>query len=127
MRHLTVRDLVVDAVAVHRLTHLVTQDVIADPVRERWVEAAYAGAGRCEQARANLDPGSVTPWADYALAEGDRAPKLAVLVSCKWCTSIWCALLAVLARRAVRPVWDPLARLLALSSAGTLLSGLEQD
>lgn len=108
-----VTDLLVDALAVHRLTRLVVVDKITEPYRDRLIRALYARRG---------DRYIDTPvdWTARAQDEGLDAPFLAQLVSCRACASIWCAALAVVARRTMPAVWSPLARLLALSSATIL-------
>lgn len=86
--------LTVGALAVYRVTRLVVEDTIADPIRNRIVEAAPEG-------------------------------RLAYLVTCPWCVSVWVAAgwagLAVAAPAVAAPV----GAALAWSAAAGLLSSLE--
>ncbi len=116
-------ELVVDAVATYRLTRLVTKDVITAPLRDSFVEAMYVAAGRAEAARPEIDSAQLT-WSEYA--EDDRnAPKLATLVVCRWCASIWLALGVVVIRRAAPRSWRRIAEILVFSAASALLARLE--
>jgi hypothetical protein len=113
-----------DALAAYRLTRLVTADTIADPLRDRWVEAAYVAQGRGERNRPSPDyPGA---WAEVALTD-DQPPKLAELVVCRWCAGMWVGLGVVAARRLAPRLWGPLADALALSAGAALLARLEDD
>lgn len=109
----------IDALAAHRLTRLVTADVITQPWRD-WVV--------CHAYRAKGDQGGepASGWADYAEADPD-APKLASLIVCRWCTGMYVAALVIVARRVSPTVWGYLARVLAASSAAALLAAIEED
>lgn len=110
-------DLVTDVLAVHRLTRLVTEDVITQELRDGVIEWAYKKSGY----RPVLDGRT---W--EAIVEDDSdPPKLAVLVTCRWCASIWLAGGVVAARLALGRTVSPLLRVLALSSAATLLAAVE--
>ena len=98
--------LVVDALAVARLTRLVTTDRITRPLRRRAVAAAYAPAP-LPDGWDDLGPTTVTDDPD--------APKAAYLLSCDWCSSMWVAAFVLVARATVPGVWDPIARILAAS------------
>lgn len=119
-----VTDLLVDAVATYRLTRLVTADTIADPIRERVVEAAYVSAGRGEEIR---EVAEATSWSEVAIAEGRHAPKIATLVTCRWCAGMWIAFAVVAARRVAPRSWRHVATALACSAAAALLAGLEES
>lgn len=122
--------LLVDAVAVYRLTKLATDDSITQPIRDRIIEAAYTAEGRAEQARyahlarrakLTMEEGD---WQEV-VEEDELPPKLAVLVTCRWCAGMWVALgLVYLVRR--RAWWPAMSDALALSAAGALLAGLEE-
>jgi hypothetical protein len=125
----------VDAVAVYRLTKLATDDGITQPIRDRIIEAAYIADGRAEEAkRAYVDgitggddgPPFMFSEGDWqAIAEEDPLPpKLAVLVTCRWCASVWVALGLVYLVRRTR-WWPKMADVLAFSAAGALLARLE--
>jgi hypothetical protein len=52
-------------------------------------------------------------------------PRLATLITCRWCAGMWIAA-GVTAARLARPgAWDPVARGLALSASAVLLARLE--
>lgn len=118
-------DLTLDALAAYRLTRLITLDELLHEPREAIVEAAYNAANkrtaeRCREAE-------LTSWAAVAIEDVDdhEAPKLAVLVTCRWCTGMWVALGVVAVRRF--RWWRPLRDALALGSAAALVAGLERD
>lgn len=88
----------VDALAVYRLAHLVTQDVVLDTPRDR-----------------------VMTW-----ALDNKHPKLRYFVTCPWCVSMWCAPAVVVLRRRWKG-WDGVSRALAFSAvAGIISSALER-
>lgn len=123
LRRIDPLELVVDAFACYRLTRLVTKDVITAPVRDSFVEATYLVAGRSEAVRGELEAAQMT-WSEYA--EDDRdAPKLATLVVCRWCSSIWLGLGVVVVRRFLPRMWRPVAEILVFSAASALLAGFE--
>jgi hypothetical protein len=109
--------LVVDALAAYRLTRLVTADVLTEDARRTVVDVAYSLAGR------------VPPEADTAeevvAADPDEPPKLAVLVTCRWCAGMWVALGVVFIARRFR-WWPAMADALALSATAALVAGLEE-
>ena len=82
------KDDIVDALAVHRLTKLVIADYITEPLREKVYEKF-----------------------------GDPADsKISYLVTCPWCVSIYAGLGVVAARTIAPKVWRPLSYALAFSS-----------
>ena len=107
--------MMVDALATARLVRLVRRDVIAAPLREVLVREAYAARGID-----SIPKRGVSTWEDLAVLDEDP-PKLAELLGCSWCLGVWCAAAVVVARRTVPRLWDPLARLLALSFLGTVI------
>lgn len=115
----------IDAAAVYRATRLVVADDITAGLRDKWIEAAYVGAGRHGSAQAQLPHKHEGKWADYAKSDPD-VPKLGQLVTCPWCAGVWCSIGAVLLRRFAPRVWKPLSRLGALSAAAALIPGLEK-
>lgn len=119
-----VKDLLVDVLAAHRLTRLVTADVLTQPIRDRWIHAAYVGAGRATLMVEGGDTTEEGVW--QTVVDGDpEAPKLATLVTCRWCAGMYVAAGVVLARRLFPRQWGPLARVLAVSSASALLAAVE--
>lgn len=118
-------ELLTDALAVHRLSRLVSSDLITAPAREATIRELYLARGD-RDARSllpGLDPDY--SWTERALEDGDDAPKLAQLIACRWCTSIWLALGVVILRRLIPRAWAPVAKLLACSSVAGLLGVLE--
>jgi hypothetical protein len=119
--------LLVDSLAVYRLTRLATADAITQPLRDRIIEAAYTSQGRAEQHRQR--------WLQQAggMVEGDwqrivdvddQPPKLATLVSCSHCVSVYVAAAVVLVARRSR-WWPAVSDALALSAVAALLTRLE--
>lgn len=107
-----------DALATYRLTRLATADVILAAPRNAVCRWAYrnrltAVAGEGPQ-----------PWADLAM-DDESAPKLATLVTCRWCAGMWVAFGVVAARRLFPRAWQPVARALALSAGAALVARLE--
>lgn len=129
-------DLALDALAVHRLTRLVTADSITRPMRALAIGLAYEPADtklRIEAmngslgSQAQVDAGWITwttdrEWEDRALADDD-APMLAELVTCRWCAGMWVALGVAVVRRT--RWWRAMRVVLALSSLGVLIAGAE--
>lgn len=116
----------VDVLAVHRLTRLVTDDDITQPARDRIIAAAYEPV--YWQAQKIITESSIDIYAEggwQQIVDIDlHPPKIATLITCRWCASIWITLgLVLLVRR--RRWWPPIADALALSSAATLLARLE--
>lgn len=124
--------LLLDALSAYRLTRLITADTILDGPRDALVYRAYVAAqptskGRIpgvlaeEEGIVLLEPGG---WS--ALAQVDpHAPKLATLVTCRWCSGWYCSVLVVIARRRFPRQWAPIAEALALSAGAALIAGLE--
>jgi len=109
--------LAVDVLATYRLTRLATADVISEPVRMAVIRRTGAIP----------PPGDDDPTAQEVVANMQDPPRLATLLTCRWCAGIWIAA-AVTTARAVAPrAWDPVARGLALSASAVLLSRLEDD
>lgn len=109
--------LLVDALATYRLTRLATADVISEPVRM----AVLRKTG------AEPPPGEEDPTAQEVVESMKDPPRLATLITCRWCAGMWIAV-GVTAARAVAPrVWEPVARGLALSATAVLLSRFEDD
>jgi hypothetical protein len=86
----------VNALAVHRLTHLVIDDKITEPLRDK----IYDRFGQ-----------PMDTWT--------------YLFTCPWCVSIWVGGLAVAGLLLVPIIWLPLALLLSFSSFTGLLYKLE--
>jgi hypothetical protein len=108
-------ELAVDALATYRLTRLATADVISEPARM----AVLRRVG------AEPPPGDEDPSAQQVVEAMDDPPRLATLVTCRWCAGMWIAGGVALARRAAPGPWDPVARGLALAATAVLLARLE--
>lgn len=93
-------DLAVGALAVHRLTRLVTEDEVTRPLRD---------------------------WADGLTAEGplQEQTRLGYFLTCPWCVSVWAAAGWLALTAAAPRVARPLGAVLAWSSATGLLSSWE--
>lgn len=117
--------LAVDALAVHRLTRLVTRDTITRPLRARvirWSYTAHPMPWRASQPVAM----SESEW-DEMPHNDDDAPKLAAFIVCPWCVGLWISLGITAARRYTPWAWQPVARVLALSTAAALIAGHEVE
>lgn len=110
-------DLVVDGLATYRLTRLATADVISEPVRQ----AVLRKVG------AEPPPGEDDPTAQEVVESLKDPPRLATLVTCRWCAGVWIAAGVGAARLLAPRAWDPVARSLALASAAVLMSRFEDD
>lgn len=108
-------ELLVDALATYRLTRLATADVISEPVRM----AVLRKVG------AEPEPGAEDPTAQEVVEALQHPPRLATLVTCRWCAGIWIAAGVSVARHAFPRAWQPAARGLALSSVAVLLARFE--
>lgn len=141
-------ELLADSLAAHRLTRLVTADVITQPLRDRILAWAWRGR-RFEVVHAAEQRGDI-PDAGLALVCANRAggrlqgilpegaiqeamkdgqlgdpPKLATLITCRWCAGVYVAA-AVVALRAANPRgWSWAARGLACASAAALWAAIE--
>lgn len=119
----------IDVLAVHRLARLVTADTIT--VRPRWAIIAWSYLRNGHDPEVVYGDGSGAGNLD-AMVEADEVedpcgvPKLAVLVTCRWCASMWLSAVAVAGHGLAPSLWFPLAGVLALSSASTLLAGIEE-
>jgi hypothetical protein len=107
--------LLVDVLATYRLTRLVTADVIAEPARRAVLHRVGA------EQPSELEDATAQEIVDSL----KRPPRLATLVTCRWCAGIWIAAGVTIARRFVPAAWTPVARGLALSSGAVLLARLE--
>lgn len=90
------RSFLVDVLAGHRLTRLVTEDTITAPLREK-IFKKY--------------PPTEDSWS--------------YVFTCAWCTSLWIGLGVTAARKLYPRVWNPLAEALAISSAAGLIQERE--
>lgn len=112
-------DDLVDLLAAFRLTRLVTRDTITRPARTRIIRYAYESRGRA------LLGGDEAEVDEYPHTDDD-APKLAAFIICPWCVGLWISGFVVLARRYAPTAWEPLARVLAISSAVGLAGRLDE-
>jgi hypothetical protein len=84
----TSTDLLVDALAVFRLTKLVNDDEIFADVRDKLLDRFHP-----------------------------EDTKIGYLITCPWCVSIYAGAAAALARELAPRQWDVVARMLAFSAA----------
>lgn len=120
----------VDVAAAYRLTRLATADTITRPARARVIAFAY-GTDEWKWPNDTVPVGGIgalseIEW-DRRPLDDDTAPKLAEFVKCRWCAGLWISGFVVVARRYAPRVWDPLARVLALSAGAALLARLEDE
>lgn len=119
-------ELVVDALATYRLTRLVTEDTITERARGEIVAMAYGYDDREERGWEATGQPVSEYVAEHRMEAGPLAvPKLADLITCRWCAGMWVALGVMVARRVAPRAWAPLAKALAFSSAAALVAGLE--
>jgi hypothetical protein len=110
-------ELLIDVLATYRLTRLVTADVVSEPARM----AVLRRVGACA-------PDEAEDASAVEIVENlDRPPRLATLVTCRWCAGMWIAA-GVTAARVVAPrQWSVAARALALSASAVLLARFEDQ
>lgn len=94
------RELLLDAVATYRLTRLVVHDTIIERQRGDLLDALEDGT---------------RPFTRKHL-------KVAELLGCPWCVSIWLGAGVVAARRVAPRLWDPIATMLTASAIAGILS-----
>ncbi|QYG93992.1 DUF1360 domain-containing protein [Iamia sp. SCSIO 61187] len=111
-------ELVVDGLAAYRLTRLATADVISEPWRRSVVDRLVANGEE--------PPGEGDTAQDVVDAMREP-PRLATLLTCRWCAGMWIAAGVVGARTLAPKAWSPVARTLALSAAATLIARAEDD
>lgn len=114
--------LVLDALAAYRLTRLVTADTITEPVRRWLVEDAYHAVER--QMPVVQDGATVE---ERVAADDEEPPKLATLLTCRWCAGMWVAAGVVAARIVAPRLWQPASEVLAVSAGAALLAAIEDD
>lgn len=117
--------MLVDALAAYRLTRLVTADVLTEKLRDAFVARAYADSIAERTLPAALMDGQLS-WSQFAKHDAD-APKLATLVTCRWCAGMWISFGVIAARRLAPALWDPIAKALVCSAAAALIARLEDD
>ena len=115
-----VLELVVDAMAVARLTRLVTADTITAGPRDFLIRQAYQKAGKSDFLAAAEEWETPTE----AVATDRHPPKLAKLLTCPWCSSVWLGMGVLGARKAAPQLWGPLSEGLAFSQLAGILSQL---
>jgi hypothetical protein len=123
--------LLLDGLAAYRLTRLVTADTILDGPRDAVVRLAYGMSGSTESARKTSEAHGIYvdysgAWAEVA-QQDPNAPKLATLVTCRWCSGMYVSLLVVAARRFAPRAWHPLSTALAFSAVAALMARLEDE
>ncbi|MCU1455483.1 MAG: hypothetical protein JWN46_3629 [Acidimicrobiales bacterium] len=113
-------ELLVDGLATYRLTRLATADIISEPLRASVVGRVLGST---------VDPsGSDGPRTALEAVEAVvDPPKLARLITCRWCAGVWIAGGVVVARLVAPKAWDPVARGLALSAGAVLIARFEED
>ncbi|QOR55430.1 MAG: hypothetical protein SHS37scaffold145_81 [Phage 71_18] len=118
-------DLLTDCLAAYRLTRLVTADTITEAPRRAVVELAYDLAQLDPPGPRDSEP--ISDWVADQRARGLEVPKLADLVTCRWCTGMWVAGGVGIARLVAPRAWSWWSRMLAVASGAALIAGMEQD
>lgn len=116
-------DLLVDALAAYRLTRLVTADTITEPLRARIVIDAFVKAGLDVPAGENAE--GIVEVSQALGLPAQLVPKLATLVTCRWCAGVWVAAGVVVAATVAPRPWRWVARALAVSAAAALIARAE--
>ena len=106
-----------DALATYRLTRLATADVISEPIRMALLRKTGA----------EPPPGENDPTAQELVDSIEDPPRLATLITCRWCAGMWIAAGVTAARLVAPRAWEPVSRGLALSASAVLLARLEDD
>jgi hypothetical protein len=120
-------DFAVDALAVHRITRLVSEDTITRPLRARIIRGAYRRAATLPRLDITHHALSASEAELDALPHGDdEAPKLAALVTCPWCVSVYVAAGVIAASRFTPGLWRVASYGLALSSVAALIANREE-
>jgi hypothetical protein len=104
--------LLVDALAIYRLTRLVTVDTLTDPARKRLLDAAKRIA--FDVATSNMNRPTPVTTNGYG--------RLWELVTCPWCISVWIAVPVVALTRLAPVVWQYPALTLALAAVAGIVS-----
>lgn len=112
-----------DALAAYRLTRLVTADTITLALRARIIRWTYERKGDTDW----IASGTTDSQWELIPDDDDDPPKLATLITCRWCAGMWISGFVIAARRYAPGIWAPIARALALSAAAALVARLEDD
>ncbi len=107
-----------DSLATFRLSRLVTTDTLTAAPRDAVIRWAYRHDPVQRPQVEVITPGA---WADE-VALDTNPPKMAVLATCPWCASVWCAAGVVALRRLVPRAWGPVAEVLALAAVAGLVA-----
>jgi len=113
-------ELIIDGLATYRLTRLATADVIS----ERWRRSLV---DRLSEPGDGVEAAAEAATAQAAVDSLEEPPKLAQLITCRWCAGMWIAGGVVVARALAPKAWSPVARGLALSAGATLMARVETD
>jgi hypothetical protein len=97
---------VIDALAVYRLTRLVTRDTITDDLRE-------------------TVQGEIQTAATAGIITQKTSDRFAYLIECDWCMSIWVAAVAYSLKKYVPHVWGTISHILAASAVAGALANQE--
>lgn len=127
MKSMKIPTEVVDALATYRLTRLVVTDSLLDEIRTGTLIWLGEECRRCDHViDAHSQPPGQPPRCTIigcsCALYVPRHPKLAELLECPWCVSIWIAAGVVAARRIAPRLWGPIAALLAASTIAGVLS-----
>lgn len=108
----------IDVLATYRLTRLATADVISEPARHTAVSRLLRASDHAPEAGAGQT-------AQQIVEAQEDPPKLATLITCRWCAGMWIAAGVVGARTLAPDAWNVVARGLAFSAGAALLARFE--
>lgn len=130
--------LIVDALAVFRLTRLITEDKVTEKARDRFLRRFPATGGiistddgwtfqaRGERTVAVDQLGLTVDVTGGVISDTDAivlaGHPLGYLATCAWCVSPYIAVAVVCARRWAPAAWNPVAKVLAASAVAGIIS-----
>lgn len=104
---------VINALAAARLTRLVTDDYLTLPLRALVVRAAYRGYSEQQTDQ---------QWVESAL-DDPSPPRLAKLVTCTACASVWVGAGVLIAERLAPRPWRAVSSALAMALVAEQIAG----
>lgn len=97
---------VIDALAVYRLTRLVTRDTITEEIRETIKQ-------------------ELQTTAEAGIAPEKSIQKIVYFLECDWCMSVWVASAAYCMKKYIPETWSTISYVLAASAVAGALANQE--